>query len=135
MHSLWYANKRLCVLFVSAGFCFGAQLRVSGVLLVFTQMCRFELTDVFLGLLRRPDLIFFFLCVPVHFPVTVFKSSPARSNRCQIVLLWFLMCFGAFDSFEQLEIKCVFRCKLMHDQFFKHVPPSVTGCPTPRDRL
>lgn len=103
------------MLFVSAGFCFGAQLRVSGVLLVFTQMCRFELTDVFLGLLRRPDLIFFFLCVPVHFPVTVFKSSPALSNRsiqlfykCQILLLWFLMCFGAFDSFEQpLDQMCV----------------------------
>lgn len=97
------------MLFVSAGFCFGAQLRVSRVLVVFTQMCRFELTDVFLELLRRPDLIFFFLCVPVHFPVTVFKSSPALSNRsiqllykCQILLLWFLMCFGAFDSFEQL---------------------------------
>lgn len=59
MQSLWYANKSLCVLFMSAGLCFGAQLRVSRVLLVFTQMCRFELTDVFLGLLIMADLIFF----------------------------------------------------------------------------
>lgn len=59
MQSLWYANKSLCVLFVSAGLCCGAQLRVSRLLLVFTQMCRFELTDVFLGLLIMPDLIFF----------------------------------------------------------------------------
>lgn len=58
-HAVALVCKQELVLFVSAGLCFGAQLRVSRVLLVFTQMCCFELTDVFLGLLIMPDLIFF----------------------------------------------------------------------------